>query len=254
MAQVKGDGSTRKATSAVKARNVFQNTENLYNEALVDWAFEDLSIPPSKIIGGVGDTAAINYDTTYTTSLVSTNANVGGARSISIGVGAGSMAVESIAIGGQAYTAAGTTGSVSIGEGAYAAGSLSIAIGNLSESDIEAISIGKSSFAKPGTVALGYGSVDTGTGYSVLIGHNTTGLGLGGIAIGQNSSFGVGTTAAIAIGRDVVNNDSNTIMLGITGTDNIQFSNFAAVAETPAASHTLTIKVSGNTYKLLMST
>lgn len=160
--QVKGFGSTRKATDATKARNTFQNTENLYNQALVDWAFEDLSIPASKIIGGAG-TPAITYDTTYTTSMKSTNGTVSAANAIAIGRTSQATYDDSVAIGDGATAQA--LRAVSIGNSADALTDDSVALGNGSTANAgAAIAIGNGAAVNAtftNSVAIGNGVLAT---------------------------------------------------------------------------------------------
>jgi hypothetical protein len=192
--QVKGFGSTRRATDADKARNVSQNTENLYNAALVDWAFEDASIQASKIIGGVGATPAITYDATYTTSLVSTNATVTNNQSVAIGIAtAGSRA---IAIGPSGTIASGTR-SIAIGYGTYATqeGALAIGRGAGAYGTLD-VSIGNNSYGSAGYTHM------------TLVGAGTQGFGTDATALGSDAR--VYATRAIAIGNEATVFSSGT--------------------------------------------
>ena len=345
MAQVKGSGSTRKATIASKARDVSQNTENLYNEALVDWAFEDLSIPSSKIIGtvtpalhapshsnggtdeitienlgtasantayalkpdgagglafgAVGGGGAIDYDGTYTNSLVSTSSTVGAAKAIAIGYnsyataasgigfgnGAGSYAADGIAIGRGSYINANSSNSVAIGYNSYTTGGVAVAVGGNSYAAQYGVAVGKSSVANQGTIAVGHSASDDGTGtFNTLVGYDaySTGAfaqgvaigtnakmkalrgiavgpsaqvaGTDSVAIGRNAQTALAATNSVAIGPYVTNSVASSLKLGVSAANHISFETFSAVAETPAASHTLTIKIGAGTYKVLLST
>jgi hypothetical protein len=203
MAQVKGDGSTRQATAASKARNVSQNTENLYNAALVNWAFEDASIAASKIIGGIPGTPAISYDTTFTTSLVSTNAIASTFRAIAIGQSGTTAGSRAVAIG---YGASATQeGSIAIGRGSVAYGAQDVAIGN-------------NAYAKTGfigRVLIGEGSY-SGATETVSVGGDSYVGGSRGVAVGHEASVFAGSSNGIAIGfrADVKAGITNAISIG----------------------------------------
>ena len=239
MAQVKGNGSTRQATIASKARNVSQNTENLYNAALVDWTFEDSSIPASKIVGGVTPAAhAPSHSDGGTDEITVENL-----ATISVDTGqvlkpdgSGGLVFGAAGGGATLYDATHTTSlrstnasvgaltAVALGSSASAGGLDSVAVGRNSNAGFDkAVAIGKHARAGANqAVVIGGGItanstyVDTGATRAIAIGYyaQVRANALNSIALGYAATVRVGHTASIGIGKSVDIQGSNAIGIG----------------------------------------
>lgn len=113
-------------TEAKRARNVFQNTKDLFNKALVDWAFEDLSISVDKLYG-LGQIGAIRYNEAdkglYSLYSETPPPNY----AIQIGYKSGTGSENAIAIGQSARAA--DPNAISLGHGATTKNDGAVAIG-----------------------------------------------------------------------------------------------------------------------------
>lgn len=117
------------------------------------------------------------------------------------------------------------------------------------------VAIGRRAVARNNSVSVGGGTKSGGDACAIgpgsRVGDGTTNV--TGVALGRACYIPKAYPAGIAIGKNATTTASNQMVFQVGTGKNLRFSQWAPVAETPAATHTLEVMISDVLYKILLA-